>query len=285
MIKGLCLCFSVLLSAAVSAQKNDAKPLRPVTAATTVSIGGGKIYDTYLSPVKYGGQSFGIHHERMRVSRFGGNRLTSQHLLSAEAEHAENPAGNHTMWGASFDYTYGMFYRFSSGVSDLNVLAGAQLDSRFGVAYNAHNSNNPANAKGDINFQLSGMAIYRWSIKGFPVTLRYQASVAMAGVFFCPEYGQSYYEIFSLGDTGGIVHFGSLHNQFNMQNLLTVDIPVNTWFVRIGYRNDIRTFRENHLRSQIYTNSFVVGMSKEFRLLRKKGKVADKNRTVLSAYY
>lgn len=285
MIRGLCLCFCMLLFVAVSAQKNDAKPLRPVTAATTVSIGGGKIYDTYLSPIKYGGQAFGIHHERMRVSRFCSNRLTSQHLLSAEAEHTGNPAGNHTMWGASFDYTYGLFYRVSSGVPDLKILAGGQLASRFGVAYNAHNSNNPANAKGDINLQLSGMAVYRWSIKGFPVTLRYQASVAMAGVFFCPEYGQSYYEIFTLGDTGGIVHFGSLHNQFNMQNLLTVDIPVNTWSLRIGYRNDIHTFRENHLRSQIYTNSFVIGMSKEFGFLRKKGKIADRNRSILSAYY
>lgn len=285
MIKSLCLCFFVLLPAAVFAQKNDVKPLRPVTAATTVSIGGGKIYDTYLSPIKYGGLAFGIHHERMRVSRFGGDCLTSQHLLSAEAEHTENPAGNHTMWGASFDYTYGMFYRVASGVPDLKILAGAQLASCFGVAYNAHNSNNPANAKGDINLQLSGMAIYRWCIKSLPVTLRYQTSVAMAGVFFCPEYGQSYYEIFSLGDTGGIVHFGSLHNQFNMQNLLTIDIPVNTWFLRIGYRNNIRTFRENHLRSQIYTNSFVIGMSKEFSSLRKKGKVDNRTRSVLSAYY
>ena len=285
MIKHICLLFALLASVAVFAQKDDTKPLRPVTAATTLSIGGGKIYDTYLSPVKYGGQSFGIHHERMRISRFGNGKLTSQHLLSAEGEHTKNPAGNHTMWGASFDYTYGMFYRIPQPDTNLKILVGGQIASRFGVAYNSHNSNNPANAKGDVNLQLSGMAIYRWTIKGLPVTLRYQVSTALAGVFFCPEYGQSYYEIFSLGDTGGIILFGSLHNQFNMQNLLTVDIPVNTWFIRLGYRNDIHTFRQNSLRSQIYTNSFVFGVSKEFSFLRKKGKIADRNRAILSAYY
>ena len=285
MTRYVCLILLALFSARGYAQQKEIKPLRPVTAATVLSVGGGKIYDTYLSPIKYGGQAFGIHHERMRVSRFGNNRLTSQHLLSAEMEHTLNPAGNHVMWGAAFDYTYGMFYRIQGTEPNLKLLAGGQLASRLGVAYNAHNSNNPANAKGDVNLQLSGMAIYRLTIKKLPITVRYHASIAVAGLFFCPEYGQSYYEIFTLGDTGGIVHFGSLHNQFNMQNLLTVDIPVNTWFLRIGYRNDIHTFRENQLRSQLYTNSFIIGISKEFSSLRKKGKIADRKRPVWSAYY
>ena len=75
------------------------------------------------------------------------------------------------------------------------------------------NSNNPAQAKAYVNLAASGMVIYRFHIGNYPLIARYQANLPVMGGMFSPEYGQSYYEIFSLKNGGKNVLFTSLHNQ------------------------------------------------------------------------
>ena len=65
------------------------------------------------------------------------------------------------------------------------------------------------------------MAIWDLRINHRPLTLRYQLNLPLAAVMFMPNYGQSYYEIFTLGHWDGVVNFTSLHNQPSLRQLLT----------------------------------------------------------------
>lgn len=74
-----------------------------------------------------------------------------------------------------------------------------------------------------------------------------------AGMFFGPAFGQSYYEMFEVGNLEGTIHFGSFHNQFHMNNLVTVDLPLGRGALRLGYRNTIySTLSESYRYADIY---------------------------------
>ena len=99
-------------------------------------------------------------------------------------------------------------------------------------------------------------------------------------LFFSPGFGESYYEIFYLGNHSGIVKFGAWHNRFDMNNLLTVEIPIGRAALRIGYDNRIRTSRANHLDYFHYTNAFVIGVATPINRTP-----STSGRSTIQAYY
>ena len=85
-----------------------------------------------------------------------------------------------------------------------------------------------------------------------------------AGVLFSPHYGQSYYEIFNLGNNSGIVKFSSFHNKLAMKNYLTVDFPISKVTMRLGYIGSWYQSDVNGIHDHIISHSFMVGFVKEF---------------------
>ena len=125
------------------------------------------------------------------------------------------------------------------------------------------------------------MLTYTLHIGRFPITFRYQLSLPVLGVFFSPAFGESYYEIFYLKNHSGIVKFGSWHNRFDMNNLLTVEIPIGRSALRLGYDNRIRSSRASHLDYFHYSNAFVIGIATPISYKRKN----ISERTSISAFY
>ena len=111
-----------------------------------------------------------------------------------------------------------------------------------------------------INLDASGMAIWDLRIKNYPISLRYQVNLPFAGVMFCPNYGQSYYEIFTLGNWGGVINFTSLHNQPSLRQMLTVDFPVGRAKMRLAYLWDAQPVSYTHLKIGIYIISRAGGV-------------------------
>ena len=72
------------------------------------------------------------------------------------------------------------------------------------------------------------------------MVLRYQVNVPMIGLMFSPHYGQSYYEIFSLGNSSGVIQFTSLHNQPSLRQMLSVDLPIGYTKMRFSYLADLQ---------------------------------------------
>jgi hypothetical protein len=123
------------------------------------------------------------------------------------------------------------------------------------------------------------MALYNWRW----LTFRWQLSTPFAGMFFSPEYGHSYYEIFTLGNDKGTVHFGSFHNQLSLRNYFTVDVPLRNITLRAGYLGNYYKTDVNELVTKIVSHQFMLGLA--FESLNFGGKKARRNPLLKSSYY
>ena len=88
-------------------------------------------------------------------------------------------------------------------------------------------------------------------------------SSPLMGVFFSPEYGHSYYEIFVLGNNSGTIHFGSPANQRGIRNYITADYPVGKVTIRAGYLRNYYHTEVNKLITSISAHQFVIGLAFE----------------------
>lgn len=204
-------------------------------------MGGYNIKDTYLSPLKYS-MGMRIFNERMKMTRSSDYRISRQQFINVDFAFTRNPAETASSFAGFVDYSLGYHYHFQPQPA-LKLLAGASVRALGGFIYNTRNGNNPASAKVETDLNLSAMAIYKFQVNNYPFALLcYQIEILVAGVMFSPHYGQSYYEIFNLGNSEGVVLFSSLHNKFAMRNFLTADFPVGNFTIRAGYLN---TFTKN----------------------------------------
>ena len=254
-----------LLSPAI-AQEDSLRANRFVMRSTLYGVGYTRVLDTYLSPQEYTGIEGRFLHERMRMTTLLDGRVSTQSMIQANVAYTENHSGTGNEISGLVNWTYGLHYHFR--VTDhLRILAGALGDANLGFIYNTRNSNNPAQAKAYLNLTASAMAIYKFHIKELPFTVRYQVNVPFMGVMFSPNYQQSYYEIFTLGNHHGVVNFTSVHNQPSMRQLLTLDIPVSRTTLRIGYMGDFQQSKVNDIRCHTYSHAFMIGFVKELYLL------------------
>lgn len=265
----------------LQAQEEEEKPWS-TNEATLVGIGGYNIKDTYLSPLKYTGWGVRVVNERMKMVKLGDYRFSRQQFLNIEIASTANPAETATDFAGFIDYTLGYHYRLSPW-ENLKVLAGPSVRADLGFIYNTRNGNNPAAVKAGVNLNLSAMAIYTWKIKDYPLTFRYQIETPFLGGMFAPHYGQSYYEIFDLGNHKGVVSCVSFHNQLAFRHYLTVDIPVGNFTIRTGFLNNSYRTDIHGIKSRVISNNFMIGFVKEFISFGGK-RLKEKHRYV-SAYY
>ena len=277
MKKTVCFfCFSVF-TLALHAQANE--PHRSVNEATLIGCGGYKIKNTYLSAVKYNGWGINVLNERMKLIR---PRISRQQTLHLDGLTVSHPAGTSRTYAGFIDYAYGLHYHFRA-TPDLKILAGGAAGAMLGFVYNMQNGNNPAALHVDLDMRLSAAVIYTFRLHHYPLTVRYQTALPIAGALFSPHYGQSYYEIFGVGNSDGVIQCFSLHNKWAFRNYLTVDLPVGNWTVRLGYLNDLYQTKVNGIQTDYVSHSFMVGMVKEWISLG--GKRLRKTQLYQSAYY
>lgn len=247
---------------AVRGEETVERPLRPVFAAYTVEAGSAHLADTYLTPLKYAGWHAALDYNRYQAMRFSPDDWVMRLHGRLSVDRADSPAGNATMWHATLDLGWGMMRKFRPAPS-LTLAVGGSTDLRAGCLYNARNGNNPASAKGDWTVGLTGYAAYSMNIGRLPVTFMYQPVLPVTGIFFAPDYGELYYEIY-LGNHDGLVHGAWWGNYFRLDNLLTADIHLGSTSLRIGYRGDFFSSKVNHTVTHIYTHALVIGVSGEW---------------------
>lgn len=273
-----CLLFSGIVGArAQEAQNSIDRELRAdpanrnrlVTRATLYGAGFTNVFDTYLSPQEYKGIDFRISRESMRMTRWMKGRISRQTFFQADLGYTHNKVDNNNTFSALANWNYGLHYHFPL-TPNFKLLAGGVADLNGGFVYNLRNGNNPAQARAYINLAASGMAIWNLRIKNRPVTLRYQLNLPLMGVMFMPNYGQSYYEIFTLGHWDGVVNFTSLHNQPSLRQMLSADFPVGRTRMRLAYVWDAQQSKVNEIKTHTYSHVFMVGFVKELYLLPNK---------------
>lgn len=253
----LASCLSVSLSA------------QHTTVATQFSVGGANMLDTYLSPAKYRGAEWRLMSEVRRDSRKsitdnGTERLRPlTYALSHEVafSYLHNQAGNAHEYAGHYDFAYAAAYRWQTADDKLTIYAGATAEAFAGFTYNSHNSsNNPAQGYLSAALGLHAAARYDIRLLGKNFTFGYEARIPVATLMFSPNYGQSYYEIFTQGDYDRNIAFQSL-SPFQLRQHFTIDMAVGTkTALRLGYLNDIRQATPNNLKQHHYYNGVTVGI-------------------------
>jgi hypothetical protein len=267
-----------LLSVAFLCRAQEEAPLPLTYQSLSLGMGGASVYDTYLSPAKYSGWNISLMGEQIKNSRLWDGRLIRQQQFNLEFADTDNPASTIKSYWGYLQYDYGLFYRFDP-VQKLQLFAGVQGDLMAGAIHNLRNTNNPVNAKADLNLNLSAIAVYPLQIKRQPIRLRYQISTTFVGAMFSPEFGQSYYEI-GMGHSGPLFHFAAWHNHLSLRNTLSIELPMKTCTLRLTASNWFYQTRVNHLQTQIVSNSVYFGVSKYFHVVSAKNPNKTKYRYV-----
>ena len=282
--KTVLLCSLLLGAPALKAQEtenNVAQQLRAdsasrnriITRATMYGVGFTNVFDTYLSPQEYKGIDFRISRESMRMTRLMGGNVSLQTFFQADLGYTHNKVDNNNTFSGLANWNYGLHYNFPI-TSNFKLLAGGVGDFNGGFVYNLRNTNNPASARAYVNLDASGMAIWHLKIKRYPMVLRYQVNLPVMGVLFSPHYGQSYYEIFSLGNAGGVIKFTSLHNQPSLRQMLSIDLPIGYTKMRFSYLADLQQYKVNNIKTHTYSHVFMVGFVKDLYRIRNKKETA-----------
>lgn len=268
--------FSVLTAIA-----QDTIPvMRPVTSSYALEYGKAHIADTYLTPLHYRGDHYAFTYERDQAMRFNPRRWTMQLKLAMVYDHTKNPAKNATMANADLRATWSMMHRWRmpAGIT-LGLGGGTSLNA--GVLYLSRNGNNPASAKVSWTIDATGYAAWSGRIMRLPLTVRYQPTLPLTGLFFSPDYGQLYYQIY-LGERDGLLHAAWPGNFFVLDNLLTVDLHLGSTSLRIGYHNNTLSSKVNNIVSLDITHAVVIGITTEWLSLRP---TSDKvNAAIISSY-
>jgi len=242
---------------------------RHVMRSVMIGAGHNNTFETYLSPLEYEGPEVRFAYETMRMTRLMDGNVSAQNLLQLHASYTENISQTNHTYGGLVNWSYALHYQFRPA-KGLKILFGPMLDLNAGVVYNRRNSNNPAQAKAYGGLGASGMLIWKFRIRNYPMTVRYQANLPLLGVMFSPEFGESYYEIFSLGNGGQNVVFTSLHNNPSLRQLLTLDFPVGNTVMRVGYVCDLQQAKANNLKSHTYSHDFMIGVVRNLYLFHGK---------------
>ena len=256
----LMLCWSMSMAA-----QTGATPLDKITTnAKMIGWGYVDMLDTYLSPERYKGWQVNYlsHTMHEREDR----RISTLSVHQGSFAHADNRAGTANEMQAMYHFAYAWHYNWHLLNRRLNVKAGGMLNTHLGMLYNTRNSNNPMQAKVGLNVALSVMESYRFSIKNKPLTVRYEADAPLLGMMFSPNYGQSYYEIFSEGNYDHNVVVTHPVNALSLRQMLTLDFSLYKTTFRIGYLGDYQQAHVNHLRYHTYSHVLVLGLVKKFTL-------------------
>jgi len=279
----------LLLNIGLYAQTSVKGPLvqnQNVLHSTMYGVGTSNVMDSYLSPYDYKGIDVRLIRETMRGTKLWDGHVVYQTLLDIDGGYLTNFSKTAHDWAGGIRYSNSWMYRwtFDSDMEKvpligetlgvypnvpgfLNIYAGLQPSAYLGGIYNTRNGNNPAQAKLDVTINATAMAQYNLHLFKHVFPIRYQITVPLIGVAFSMNYGQSYYEAFKLGDYDHNVVFAHPANMPSMRHLLTLDIPVRRYYIRLGWSGEFNQSKFNGIRYHSYSNNFMIGFAKYFMRL------------------
>lgn len=237
-----------------------------ITNAQMIGIGAVNILDTYLSPEKYRGTELRYISHTLRERR--DSRWSRLIVHQGNMSYSDNRSGNGGEIAGAYTFSYGVHYNWNFFDGSLNVKAGAQADVNVGFLYNTRNSNNPAQARLSLNISPSAAATYRFRLWQHNYSLRYELSVPLMGLLFSPNYGQSYYEIFSRGNYDHNIVPTTFGSTPSLRQMLTFDFSLGRTTLRLGYMGDFQQARVNNLKYHSYSNMLLIGIVRQFNITK-----------------
>ena len=237
-----------------------------ITNTQMLGIGAVNTLDTYLSPEEYTGTELRYISHSVREN---GTKLSRELVHQAQILSVRNRRENNNELGGFYNFQYNWQYalgQWNVGEGELRLKVGGGVDTRLGFLYNMRNSNNPAQAYGQVNIAPNAVAAYRFRLRNLPFQLRYEVQVPLLGLAFSPNYGQSYYEIFTRDNYDHNLVITSPVSAPSLRQLLTLDFTVRHTTFRVGYLGDYQQAKINQLRQHVWSNLLVLGIVRKFSI-------------------
>lgn len=253
------------------AEQNTLEPVaqRSPTARTfLLGIGSANQLDTYLSPMEYRGMQVSFLTQSERMTHLAQRHISFQSTFLGAFTSTDNPAETASYTGGRLAYDAGWHYHYSP-LANLDLKGGALIGTDLGFLYNDRNGNNPAQGHFSLDLSLSAGAAYQFRLWRLPVKASYQADLPMVGLMFCPEFGESYYEI-SQNGVGHDILCAHPGNALNFRQMLAVDFCLSRITLRVGYLNDVRQRDARSLKYHDISHSFMFGIVRYFQLMKVK---------------
>lgn len=269
--KSLFRCFSLsaIILFALSSPTLAQDTLRSNKATTNtqmLGIGAVNTLDTYLSPEEYTGTELRYISHSVREN---GTKLSRELVHQAQILSVRNRRENNNELGGFYNFQYNWQYalgQWNVGEGELRLKVGGGVDTRLGFLYNMRNSNNPAQAYGQVNIAPNAVAAYRFRLRNLPFQLRYEVQVPLLGLAFSPNYGQSYYEIFTRDNYDHNLVVTTPVSAPSLRQQLTLDFTVRHTTFRVGYLGDYQQAKVNQLRQHVWSNLLVLGIVRKFSI-------------------
>lgn len=237
-----------------------------VTRVQAVAVGQTNVLDTYLSPAEYTGTEIRYisHTTRQEL----GSHISRQIVHQGNIAELEDQVGKGNEIAGLYDLGLAWHYNWSLLNDRLLLQAGGQFELGLGVIYNTRNSNNPAQMRLFANIGPSTIATYKFRMFHHRCNVRYEVSVPLVGLMFSPNYGQSYYEIFSLGNYDHNCVITTMGNAPSLRHSLSLDMSFKSFTLRVGYLGDFQQAKVNHLKQYVNTHALMIGFVKKFSILK-----------------
>ncbi len=259
-------CAAFALAATLSASVDCRAQDKIINNTRMIGIGGVNILDTYLSQEKFTGTE--VRYISHTIREKEGSRWARMIVHQGRMAFAKDRSGNGSEMGGDYKFSYGVLCGWQFFGGKLDVKAGGMADIDVGFLYNTRNSNNPAQGRFSIDIAPVASAAYRFRAGKTPMAVRYEVSAPLCGLMFSPNYGQSYYEIFSKGDYDHNIVPTTFVSTPSLRHALTLDLTLGKTTLRLGYMGDWRQSKVNNLKYHSYSNLFVIGITRRFKLLK-----------------
>ena len=246
----------------------DTSESRPVTGIYSIEYGGKSVLATYLSPLRYTGSDIGISGSWTKAMPFAPQSAIMHFEGGGDFASLWNPAKTAKMVGLTAYFRWGMSWRHRLPCS-IQLTAGGSIGIDGGAYYLMRNGNNPVEALGNVSLSARASLSRPFKVGKLNFLLRDEVSLPSLSLFFSPEYGETYYEIY-LGNHKGLLHAGWWGNNFRIDNLLSVTLDFGRTAVMAGYRLKADNQWANYLNTKIITHSLVIGIIPGGLGLKKK---------------
>lgn len=257
------VCFSSIASTSTSDTiENKHNEIRPISSIYTIEWGKSQIIDTYLSPLKYTGDKFSLSAEWMKALKQNPQHLSMIFDVVIYGDICKSPAHNSSLYNIGTDLGWHIFYKYQP-IKGLTIGGGVGAKINAGALYLPRNSNNPVSAYASIDATLNAIASYSLKIWKLPIRITNRTTLPSLGVFFSPNYGQTYYEIY-LGNHSGLAHFGWWGNHFSLNNHLSASFAIGNMSLQIGYRFNIKSSNVNNINTRHTSHAITFGISSDW---------------------